>query len=168
MMKIIITENQFKNLILEQTVSLPVTVNGSFISYDGDSAHNFKELELKLDVLLPRIYNSGINPKITNITATITKDKKTFTTTYSATINKSDDGKAWMGFTARGSFGSNCAQRAKGQITGTENVDGRSLEQKLKGIGAGEIEIITVVEDLGVPFTEYFIQFTKPQKYPPQ
>jgi len=166
-MKIIITENQFKNLILEQTVSLPVTVNGSFTSYDGDSAHNFKELETKLDEVLPQIYNSGINPKITNLTASIKRYNSTFTTTYSATINKSDDGKAWMGFTARGSFGSNCSERAKGQITGTENADGRSLEQKLKGIGAGEIEIIDIVEDLGVPFTEYFVQFTKPAKYPP-
>ena len=77
------------------------------------------------------------------------------------------DGKAWMGFTSRGSFGGDYIRRADGQISGSENKDGKSLEEKLKGIGAGDIELITTYEDSTVPVKQIFFQFTKPQQFPP-
>lgn len=145
------------------------TVSGSFTSNDGDNAHNFKEFEDKLGPALKEVYDMGINPKITNITAKITKSQGgQFTTSYNATISNSNDGKAWMGFTSRGSFGPNYESRADGQINGSTNLDGRSLEEKLKtNLGAGEMEIITTYKDSSVPVKQYFVQFTKPQQYPP-
>ena len=145
------------------------TVSGSFSSNDGDNAHNFKDLEDKLGPALKEVYDMGVNPKITNITAKITKSQGgQFTTSYNATISNSNDGKAWMGFTSRGSFGPNYESRADGQISGSTNLDGRPLEEKLKtNLGAGEMEIITTYKDSSVPVKQYFVQFTKPQQYPP-
>ena len=71
-----------------------------------------------------------------------------------------------MGFTSRGSFGSDYIKRADGQIDGSENKDGRSLEEKLKSIGAGDIELIKTYLDSKVPVKQMFYQFTKPEKYP--
>ena len=166
-MKYLITESQYKVLLKEQ-IQLPQIVKGSFSSTDGDDAHNFIELEKKLDQLLPQLYNQGINPKITSVTASIKKNGNQFDTKYSVTVDKSNDGKAWMGFTARGSFGHDYQQRADGQIDGSENEDKKSLKQKLESIGAIDIEEIkgSPVEDNSVPFKEYFFQFTK-VKYPP-
>lgn len=149
-----------------ETKKVTKNVSGSFTSNDGDSAHNFKEMETKLDQVLVEMYNSGINPKITAIDASISKSGGKFTTTYNATVSNSPDGKAWMGFTSRGSFGTDYEKRADGQISGSENADKRSLEEKLKTIGAGEIEIITTYKDASVPVKQYFVQFTKPEKYP--
>lgn len=142
------------------------TINGSFTSNDGDSAHNFKKLETEIGPILEDLYKQGINPKIYSVTAKITKTNSGFSTSYQAKIKNSDDGKAWMGFTSRGSFGNDYIRRADGQISGSSNEDGRSLDAKLKGIGAGETAIIGVYEDAGVPVKQYFVQFTKPKQYP--
>lgn len=142
-------------------------ISGSFESFDGDTAHNFKNLEDKLGPILQEFYKDGINPKIESVTAKITKNGDKFLTEYRATVRNSKDGKAWMGFTSRGSFGNGYMERADGQISGTNNKDGKSLEEKLKGIGAGEIETISVYEDSTVPVKQYFVQFTKPTEFPP-
>lgn len=159
----------------QQNAGITKTLSGSFTTDNGDKAHNFKELEDKMEVALTEMYKKGTNPKIKSVTAKITNNGGSFSTSYSAEIGPSDDGKAWMGFTARGSYGKGkdkkgqtYDQRADGQISGTENEDGRSLEQKLQSIGAGEVEPIgEPYWDKNVPVKEYFYQFTKPQKYPP-
>ncbi len=144
------------------------TVSGTFESFDGDTAHNFRNLEDKLGPALKEIYDMKINPKIVRLTAKITRSSgNKFTTSYEAIIGNSPDGKAWMGFTSRGSFGDRYVERANGQISGSENKDGKSLEEKLTAIGAGEIETITVYEDKKVPVKQYFVQFTKPKEFPP-
>lgn len=154
-------------------------ISGTFSSNNGDTAHNFKNLEIKLTGekdkdgniktkgALQELYDKGINPKILDLSAKIVRKGNQFTTTYKATVGPSDDGKAWMGFTARGSFGNDYIARADGQIDGTENKDGKTLEDKLKTIGAGEVEKITVYEDKTVPVKQYFVQFTKPKEFPP-
>lgn len=156
-----------------------IPVSGTFTSNDGDIAHNFKNLENKLTGekdengniktkgVLKELYDKGINPKILELSATIVRNGDQFTTTYNAKVGPSNDGKAWMGFTSRGSFGEDYIKRADGQINGKENKDGKSLEEKLKGIGADEIEKITVYEDKTVPVKQYFVQFTKPKFFPP-
>lgn len=156
-----------------------IPVSGTFTSNDGDTAHNFKNLEIKLTGekdqngkiktkgVLQELYDKGVNPKILELSAKIVRKGNQFTTTYKAKVGPSNDGKAWMGFTARGSFGEGYIKRADGQMDGTENKDGRSLEDKLKGIGAGEVENIIVYEDAAVPVKQYFVQFTKPKDFPP-
>lgn len=156
-------------VLSEQSISLPKIISGSFTSYDADSAHKFNNLEKELEVVLTDAYNSGYNPKITNISVSIKKNNNTFTTTYRLTVDNSNDGRAWMGFTTRGSIGSDYENRADGQINGQGDKNGKSLVEKLKSIGAGEIEYIpgTPIIDRTVPFKQYFVQFTKPNKYPP-
>jgi hypothetical protein len=159
------------------------TISGSFTSTNGDAAHNFKDLEIKVDIALPRLYANGYNPQITYVAVSIVRQGTSFITTYEAVIEESADGKAWMGFTARGSYGNtnipnakcppnpskqNYQIRADGQITGCENADGKSLEQKLKAsLGAEDVQIITIYDEAAVTVREYFIQFTKPAQYPP-
>ena len=156
------------NTSTQKNAGITKTLSGTFETADGDSAHNFKELETKLGNALSEMYKAGTNPKIKSVTAKITKNGVKFSTSYSAEIGPSDDGKAWMGFTARGSFGTDYEKRADGQISGSENKDGRSLEEKLKGIGAGEVAVIgQPYVDTSVPVKEYFVQFTKPKEFPP-
>jgi hypothetical protein len=157
------------------------TVSGSFTSTNGDAAHNFRDLESKLDALLPQLYAQGHNPKIASVTVSIVRQGSSFTTTYKAVIEKSTDGKAWMGFTARGSYGNGASAkcppdpslqnyqiRANGQIYGCENADGKSLEEKLKAsLGAGEVVIVSIYDDTAVTIREFFVHFTKPAQYPP-
>ena len=79
----------------------------------------------------------------------VVRNGNTYTTTSSLTINKSDDGKAWTGFASRGAIGGdNYVNRADGQISGKENKDGRSLKERLEGIGA--IEIIPILNCLAL------------------
>ncbi len=153
--------------VKNETRDVTKSVSGSFTSNDGDSAHNFKELEDKLGPVLKEIYDMGINPKIKGVDVKITKSGNQFNTSYNVVVGKSDDGKAWMGFTSRGSFGPRYEERADGQIKGSTNLDGRSLEAKLKGnLGAGEVSIIGVYKDASVPVKQYFVEFTKPEQYP--
>ena len=155
---------QVMGLITEQAVK---KIQGSFNSTTGDAAHNFNEFESKIDAALSEFYSRGINPKIQSIEVTISKNNNnSFTTTYSADIGESNDGKAWMGFTSRGSYGQGYVERAEGQIDGTNNEDGRSLVEKLKSIGAVEIEKIKTYENRAVPVLQYFYQFTKEDKKP--
>ncbi len=156
-------------LLSEATIQLPYFVKGSFNSTDADSAHKLTKMEAEIDGILPQIYSQGVNPKMYDVSLSITQNSGYFTTTYGVRIDKSDDGKAWMGFASRGSIGGGYEQRADGQISGTENKDGKSLEKKLKGIGAIEIipiEPSPIINRKSPPFKQYFFQFTK-QKYPP-
>ena len=155
---------QVMGLITEQAVK---KTQGSFNSTTGDAAHNFNEFESKIDAALSEFYDRGINPKIQSIEVTISKiNDNSFKTTYSADIGESNDGKAWMGFTSRGSYGATYVQRANGQIDGTNNEDGRTLDEKLKSIGAVDIEKIYTYHNPDVPVLQYFYQFTKEDKKP--
>ena len=170
--KFIITEEDRKSIrslygLNEQTITLPHPVSDTFSSYDEDSAHRLTGLEKKIDIALEQIYNQGINPKMYDVKLKVVRNGNTYTTTSSLTINKSDDGKAWTGFASRGAIGGdNYVNRADGQISGKENKDGRSLKERLEGIGA--IEIIPILNSPitidDVQLKQYFVQFTKKQK----
>jgi hypothetical protein len=172
--KIIISESEkfkIKKMygLLNEQVQLPQIIKGTFTSNDADSAHNLLKMEKQIDDILPKIYAMGVNPKMYDVSMSIkTIGNNNFTTSYSVRIDKSDDGKAWMGFSSRGSIGSGYEQRADGQMSGTENKDGLSLEEKLKTIGAIEVEEISnsPIVDKIIKLKQYFVQFTK-QKYPP-
>ena len=155
---------QVMGLITEQAVK---KIQGSFNSTTGDAAHNFNEFESKIDAALSEFYGRGINPKIQSIEVTISKiNDNSFKTNYSADIGESNDGKAWMGFTSRGSYGDRYVERADGQIDGSENKDGRTLDEKLKSFGAVDIEKIYTYRNADVPVLQYFYQFTKEDKKP--
>ena len=172
--KFIITEEDRKSIrslygLNEQTITLPLPISDTFETKNGDSdaAHNLKSFETKIDNALEQIYNQGINPKMYDVKLEVVRNGNTYKTTSSLTINKSDDGKAWTGFASRGAIGGdNYVNRADGQISGKENKDGRSLKERLEGIGA--IEIIPILNSPitidDVQLKQYFVQFTKKQK----
>jgi len=169
----LIVENEKNNIrsmygiVNEQTITLPLPISDTFQSYDGDSAHKLTGLETKIDVALKQIYNQGINPKMYDVKLKVVRNGNTFTTTSSLMIDKSDDGKAWTGFASRGSIGYDYVNRADGQIDGSGNADGRSLEEKLKS-GADAVEIIPIsnspITINNVQLKQYFVQFTKSLK----
>ena len=170
--KFIITEEDRKLIrslygLNEQTITLPLPISDTFQSYDGDSAHKLTGLETKIDRALEQIYNQGINPKMYDVKLKVVRNGNTYTTTSSLTIDKSDDGKAWTGFASRGSIGYKYVSRADGQIDGSGNADGRSLEEKLKS-GADAVEIIPIsnspITINNVELKQYFVQFTKSKK----
>jgi len=170
--KFIITEEEKKSIrglygLNEQTITLPLPISDTFDSNGGDAAHNLKGLEKKIDIALEQIYNQGINPKMYDVKLKVVRNGNTYTTTSSLTIDKSDDGKAWTGFASRGSIGYDYVNRADGQIDGTGNKDGRSLEEKLKS-DADAVEIIPISNSpiiiSNVELKQYFVQFTKSLK----
>jgi hypothetical protein len=172
--KFIITEEEKKSIrglygLNEQTLTLPILISDTFETKNGDSdaAHNLKGLEKKIDKAIEQIYNQGINPKMYDVKLKVVRNGNTYTTTSSLTIDKSDDGKAWTGFASRGSIGYDYVNRAEGQIDGTGNKDGRSLEEKLKS-GADAVEIIPIsnspITISNVELKQYFVQFTKSLK----
>jgi hypothetical protein len=172
--KFIITEEDRKSIrslygLNEQTITLPIPISDTFETKNGDldAVHNLKGLERKIDRALEQIYNQGINPKMYDVKLKVVRNGNTYTTTSSLTIDKSDDGKAWTGFASRGSIGYGYVNRADGQIDGSGNADGRSLEEKLKS-GADAVEIIPIsnspITINNVQLKQYFVQFTKSLK----
>jgi hypothetical protein len=172
--KFIITEEEKKSIrglygLNEQTITLPLPISDTFETKNGslDDVHNLKGLETKIDRVLEQIYNQGINPKMYDVKLKVVRNGNTYTTTSSLTIDKSDDGKAWTGFASRGSIGSGYVSRADGQIDGSGNTDGRSLEEKLKSL-ADAVEIIPIsnspITINNVELKQYFVQFTKSKK----
>jgi hypothetical protein len=153
----------------EQTITLPIPISDTFETKNGDldAVHNLKGLERKIDRALEQIYNQGINPKMYDVKLKVVRNGNTYTTTSSLTIDKSDDGKAWTGFASRGSIGYGYVNRADGQIDGSGNADGRSLEEKLKS-GADAVEFLPIsnspITISNVELKQYFVQFTKSLK----
>jgi hypothetical protein len=174
MKKFIITEEDRKSIrslygLNEQTITLPIPISDTFETKNGDldAVHNLKGLERKIDRALEQIYNQGINPKMYDVKLKVVRNGNTYTTTSSLTIDKSDDGKAWTGFASRGSIGYGYVNRADGQIDGSGNADGRSLEEKLKS-GADAVEFLPIsnspITISNVELKQYFVQFTKSLK----
>ena len=172
--KFIITEEDRKSIrslygLNEQTITLPIPISDTFETKNGDldAVHNLKGLERKIDRALEQIYNQGINPKMYDVKLKVVRNGNTYTTTSSLTIDKSDDGKAWTGFASRGYIGYVYVNRADGQIDGSGNADGRSLEEKLKS-GADAVEFLPIsnspITISNVELKQYFVQFTKSLK----
>jgi hypothetical protein len=172
--KFILTEEEKKSIrslygLNEQTITLPIPISDTFETKNGDldAVHNLKGLERKIDRALEQIYNQGINPKMYDVKLKVVRNGNTYTTTSSLTIDKSDDGKAWTGFASRGSIGYGYVNRADGQIDGSGNADGRSLEEKLKS-GADAVEFLPIsnspITISNVELKQYFVQFTKSLK----
>ena len=72
-------------------------------------------MQTKVNQVLKEVYNKGINPDITNIKVTIDLKKKE--TYWEATIDRSKDGKAYVGLVTVGSCQSNNPfKRAQDQV----------------------------------------------------
>ena len=92
-------------------MELPIKVNGSYKGRNCDELHAFEStggrkvggMNTKVNAELIRLYKEGINPMITDVKVTF--DTKNMISNWEVTIDKSTDGKAWVGLTSRGSSG---------------------------------------------------------------
>jgi len=121
-----------------------------------------------------------------------------YTTKTKANIKESKDGMAWVGFESRGSAGEDYKERADDQYNGGRYDDkgrpvlkdgkqvnkgqwpnkkdgtpnpcyGKSLAKCMQDhVGAGEVKLVATIEDVSIPFKQYFVTFTKPQNFPPK
>ena len=179
-MKVIITEEQFKRVILnEQSVSFPVIVKDTF---DGegncDRLHAFQSsggkvvgnMNVTVGDKLKEIYKLGYNPEVTQVDVIVNGDRVSWT----VTIKESKDGKAWIGFTSRGAgCNGNILIRATSAKRGN---DVGTLRKKIISVGLNknnnfDLEMVNEYIYDGVPvgdsFKQVFYRYTRPTDYPP-
>jgi len=172
-----IRKKQIKNepinkikIIYENVTSLPIRIGTTWqspIKGDGDLLHSFETrrsdkkgalILTQIKEKLKQLYNSGINPDITELKLDV--DSKNYTVTWSATIDESKDGKAYMGIATRGSAGASNDERALQQI--------EPMKNSLKKMGAEDVTLFLDFDNpKGIPIRQYFYKYTLPEKYPP-
>jgi len=170
--KDLLTKSILENhLIKEQTISLPIKIGETWqspIKGDADLLHSFERravdkkgayMGTKIEKELKKLYDAGINPDITDLKVQV--DSKNYTVTWSATIDESRDGKAYVGIATRGSAGGGSDRRAEGQLA--------KLKQTLTQNGAEDItQILDFKNPKGIAIRQYFFKYTIPSKYPPK
>lgn len=159
-------------ILKEETekLSLPLTIKGRFKAPkgDGDALHSFERrrsdkfggrMTSKIDGYLEKVYKElKVNPDVTNISVKV--DSVNYFVEWSATIDESKDGKAYMGVITRGSAGGGADRRAEGQIP--------DLLSKIRKYGGQDATLVLdFVNPTGVYIRQYFYKYTLPTKYPP-
>lgn len=168
-------------LIVEQSVSFPKIVTNTYNGQgDCDRLHTFstrKEngvstevggMNTKVGDELKRIYNLGYNPEVTQVDVEVDDQVVTWT----AYINESKDGKAWIGITSRGAgcnndienratssaVGNDVGTLRKMIIKGGYNIDNKFDLEKVNDY------VYNGGED---SFKQVFYRYTRPTDYPP-
>jgi len=159
-------ENQL--LLKEQKLSLPITITDGFKAPkgDADALHSFERrrsdkfggrMTSKIEAKLREVYKAGVNPDVVDIKINV--DSKEYKVTWSATIDESKDGKAYVGVSTRGSAGGGSDRRAEQQV--------EPLKQQLKKNGAEDITLALDFKNTGgVPIRQYFFKYAIPEEYP--
>jgi oligoribonuclease NrnB/cAMP/cGMP phosphodiesterase (DHH superfamily) len=159
-------ENQL--LLQEQKLSLPITITDGFQAPkgDADALHSFERrksdkfggrMTSKIEAKLKEVYEAGVNPDVVDIKINV--DSKEYKVTWSATIDESKDGNAYVGLSTRGSAGGGSDRRAESQV--------EPLKQQLKKGGAEDITLALDFKNTGgVPIRQYFFKYTIPSKFP--
>ncbi len=155
-------------LIIEQKISLPILVKGSYSAPkgDADALHSFERRKsdgfggrmlTKINEKLREVYKAGINPDVTNIKIDI--DSTNYTVKWEATIDESKDGIAYMGVASKGSAGKTADRRAEGQID--------NLMRKLKRNDAEDIKLVLDFKNpSGVYIRQFFYKYSLPETNP--
>ena len=167
------TQFIFETLSTSQN-SLPVTVTGSYTASNCDELHAFQGTGGKVignmnDTVgkkLAELYASGINPKPTKVTVSVNG----MTVSWSVTIDKSNDGKAWVGFTSRGAgCNNNVKARANSVAAGNDVGTAKTRIESTYGESNIEIEEVNDYFYNGGPnsFRQIFYRYTKPKANPP-
>jgi hypothetical protein len=156
-------------LINESNISLPIIVRGSYSAKGqknpGDALHSFEKrksdgfggrMSSIIKKKLKEVYELGINPDVTNITINV--DSTNLGVNWSATINESNDGKAYVGVSTVGSAGGDADRRALQQIEKLKNWVKGAKDYKL---------VLDFTNPSGIYIRQYFYKYTVPGKYPP-
>lgn len=178
--KFIIEESEKNNIrkmygfIMEQVVTLPTTVTDSYPAKDCDELHAFQgtggkvigNMNVTVGNKLQEIYNSGINPKVTRVKVEV----QGMTVTWTVTIDKSNDEKAWVGFTSRGAGCNNDVKnRAESAASGNDIQTAKTRIESTYGEQGIEIEMVNDYFYNGGKnsFRQVFYRYTKPKNNPP-
>ena len=161
-----------------------VYVEGEFKGKNCDELHAFQStsgriiggMNDKIFTELEKMYNKGINPEVTEVI--VDMDADNMKVKWQVKIEPSKDGKAWIGFTSRGSSGDASAfNRAVGKPQGQ---DFDSVKKKVSGIVNEPNLEMKVVKDFlynfskdgkvqgKCPTRQVFYAYTRPNKYPKQ
>ena len=128
----------------------------------------------KITIELNKLHKAGINPQVTEVD--VIMDSSTMKVKWKVKIEPSKDGKAWVGFTSRGSGGDKSAfTRA---ISKSTNQDFDSVKKKVSEmINEPQMEM-KILKDFLYNFTkdgkvlgkcptrQIFYVYTKPSKFP--
>jgi hypothetical protein len=150
-MDILITEQQLRRIILEQSSST-VTVSSGYTTSDCDELHAFqstkktvkgKEVSKIIGDMngivgkkLEELYKNGINPMVSKVDVTVNGNRVDWT----CTIGPSSDGKAWMGFTSRGAGCNNGNVLTRSESSAAGN-DMATLKSTILGVYKSETSI---------------------------
>ena len=159
-----------------------VYVEGDFVGKNCDEFHAFQGsggrviggMNDKITIELNKLHKAGINPQVTEVD--VIMDSSTMKVKWKVKIEPSKDGKAWVGFTSRGSGGDKSAfTRA---ISKSTNQDFDSVKKKVSDmINEPQMEM-KAIKDLLYNFTkdgkvlgkcptrQIFYVYTKPNKFP--
>ena len=98
---------EMMGLITEESVSFPIVKTGSYRlhAFNDTGGKTVGGMNTKMNAELMRVYKSGHNPDITDVSVQIEKGASEYTVNWSVTINESTDGNAYVGLYSRGHGG---------------------------------------------------------------
>jgi hypothetical protein len=156
-------------------------VEGTFKGGNCDELHAFQNtggkvvggMNDKVKAKLEELYAKGINPEVKEVW--VEMDAKKMEVKWKVEIAPSKDGKAWVGFTSRGSAGATAYDRAVGKNV-WQDFDSvlKKVRESTKEPNA-EMELVLDYlynlnrkkETLGkCPTRQLFYKYTKPNKFP--
>ena len=179
-MKVLISEQQLRHIITEQ--SSTIIVSSGFTASGCDELHAFQETKEdingkrvtktigNMNVIvgdkLRELYNKGMNPTVKKVTVTV----KGMRVDWVCEIGESTDGKAWVGFTSRGS---GCGNESVGKAE--SSLDKKDIGSIKKNIENAYSETNVDIEKIGLKihdhasngFVQIFYRYTKPNSFPP-
>lgn len=174
-------------LVKEEIVTLPMKISGSYsvpsnVSSKGDALHSFDRRKsdgfggymlrgnppsewsqyIKYDQgksinqALQDVWRSGVNPDVTNLTVNV--NSSNYTVNWEATIDRSKDGRAWVGMSTVGSAGGGADQRAFGQIEAMKKFIPNAQDHSL---------VLDFNNTSGLKIRQFFAKWTNPKDFPP-
>lgn len=169
--------------IMKRKGGKKVKVSGSYTAGNCDTLHAFESthgktiggMNTKINRALEEYYNSGKNPIVSDVKVTMDADK--MKVDWEVEISESKDGKAYIGFTSRGSAGGGAFERAVAKSTGQ---DPETILSKIKSkMNEPNAELKKVYElfynmsntgkSLGkCPTRQVFYAYSKPKQFPPK
>jgi hypothetical protein len=169
--------NNSSETLYKYSGKLPQKVSGTFPGDNGDKSHAFQStnkvviggMQTKVNKVLKEIYNKGINPDITDIKVIIDVTKKE--TYWEATLDKSKDGKAYVGLVTVGSCGGgNPFKRAQDQVPAALTWNGSPANHALiidmKTTPDGKSNGNITIKGGKYVLRQFFYKYTKNSKPP--
>jgi len=162
-------------LLNESSITFPITLKGQYSANNCDELHAFQSTNGRtignMNVIvgdkLKELYQKGYNIKVTNVDVSVSN----MTVKWVVTIDKSEDGEVWIGFTSRGA---GCNSDIENRSTSTQSgndvgtLKKRIVSAGLNGDNDFKIEKINDYTYSGGDnsFKQVFYRYTRPIDYP--